>query len=196
MLGDREFTTEEIAQICGVSRPAVVDWITRGTLRARVTDGGHRRVARATLAEFLRAQSYRVPTSVARERPLVFVLDDEAIWRQSIETALEHDFEVVACAPGPEALLAIGEQRPDAVIVDLHMPGVDAPLLVEALSEAQELLGEVLVVAVAAHDEDLPIARRRGAHLALSKGRVAAGELQPLLVKLVSEHQRRPLLRP
>jgi len=196
MLGDREFTTEEIAQICGVSRPAVVDWITRGTLRARVTDGGHRRVARATLAEFLRVQGYRVPTAVARERPLVFVLDDEAIWRQSIETALQHDFEVETCAPGLEALLAIGEQRPDVVIVDLHMPGVDAPLLVEALSGAGELLGEVRVVALVAHDEGLPAARRGGAHLALSKGRVAAGELHPLLVKLVSEHQRRPLLRP
>ena len=194
MLGDREFTTEEIAQICGVSRPAVVDWIARGTLRARLTDGGHRRVARSTLADFLRAQNYRVPTAVARERPLVFVLDDEAIWRQSIQTALQHDFEVVLFAPGPEALLSIGERRPDVVIVDLGMPGVDAPLLVEALRAAGDHLGDVLVVAIAAYDEDVAVGRRVGAHLALSKGRVAAGELHPLMVKLVSERQRRPLL--
>ena len=53
MLGEREFTTEEIAQICGVSRPAVVEWVTRGLLPARLTEGGHRRVARSTLAAFL-----------------------------------------------------------------------------------------------------------------------------------------------
>ena len=124
----------------------------------------------------------------------VFTLSTPAV--TALETALQHDFEVETCAPGLEALLAIGEQRPDVVIVDLHMPGVDAPLLVEALSGAGELLGEVRVVALVAHDEGLPAARRGGAHLALSKGRVAAGELHPLLVKLVSEHQRRPLLRP
>lgn len=193
MLGDREFTTEEIAQICGVSRPAVVDWITRGTLRARLTEGGHRRVARAVLAEFLRAQGYRVPQSVARERPLVFVLDDEELWRKSIRTALQADFDVETCTPSPEALLEIGERKPDIIVFDLRMPGMDSLQLLEALSDARELVGDLLLVAIGAHDEELPIARRSGAQLAISKSRVAVGELHPLVVKLVSEHQRRPL---
>jgi excisionase family DNA binding protein len=194
MLGDREFTTEEIAQICGVSRPAVVDWISRGTLRARVTDGGHRRVARGILSEFLLMQGYRVPMTVARERPLVYVLDDEELWRKSIQTALQNDFEVETSAPAPEALLDIGERRPDVVIFDLHMPGMDTLLLMEALHDATDTLGEVLLVAVGAHDEELPLARRSGAQLALSKNRIANGDLHPLVVKLVSEHQRRPML--
>jgi excisionase family DNA binding protein len=194
MLGDREFTTEEIAQICGVSRPAVVDWITRGTLRARLTDGGHRRVARAVLSEFLRLQGYRVPQEVARERPLVFVIDDEALWRTSIETALQNDFDVETFAPGTEVLLAAGERRPDVVLFDLRMPGMDGHQLLDALHHASDDIGDVLIVAIGGHDEDLPAARRGGAHLCLAKARVAAGDLHPMLIKLISEKQRRPML--
>ena len=195
MLGDREFTTEEIAQICGVSRPAVVDWITRGTLRARLTDGGHRRVARASLSEFLRGQGYRVPLEVGRERPLVFVIDDESMWRSWIEEALQRDgdFDIETFAPGTEVLLATGEYKPDVIVFDLRMPGIDSHQLLEALHETRDDLGDVLLVAMGAHDDELPLARRNGAHLALSKMRVKTGELHPMLVKLVSEKQRRPL---
>ncbi len=196
MLGDREFTTEEIAQFCGVSRPAVVDWITRGTLQARLTDGGHRRIARAVLAEFLRTQGYRVPLDVGREKPLVFVIDDESMWRAWIEEALQTDgdFDVETFAPGTEVLLATGEYKPDVIVFDLRMPGLDGHQLLDAFHQAQDELGDMLLVAMGAHDDELPLARRNGAHLALSKSRVKAGELHPMLVKLVSEKQRRPIL--
>lgn len=194
MLGDREFTTEEIARICGVSRPAVVDWISRGMLRARVTEGGHRRVARAILSDFLRAQGYRVPLRVARERPLVYVLDDEEIWRQSIQTALQGDFDVEVSAPTPEALINIGKCRPDVVIFDLHMPGCDTLQLLDALHTSMDMPDDTLLVAVGAFEEELPLSRRSGAHLAISKHRIVNGDLRPLVVKLVSERQRRPML--
>ncbi len=194
MLGDREFTTEDIARICGVSRPAVVDWISRGTLRARLTEGGHRRVPRAVLADFLRVQGYRIPREVARERPLVFVLDDEEMWRKAISTALQSDFDVETHTPSPECLLEIGERSPDVVVFDLHMPGMDSHQLLDALRDAGETLGDMLLVAIGTADEELPLARRGGAHLAISKNRVIAGELLPMLVKLVSEKQRRPAL--
>jgi hypothetical protein len=64
----------------------------------------------------------------------------------------------------------------------------------EALHQSTDTLGEVLLVAVGAHEEELPLARRSGAQLALSKNRIANGDLHPLVVKLVSEHQRRPML--
>ena len=190
MLGEREFTTEEIAQFCGVSRPAVVEWISRGLLSARLTEGGHRRVARPALATFLSAQGYRMPSEVSRERPLVFAIDDEPIWRATIESSLEPDFAVETFAQGAEVLLACGAKRPDVVVLDLRMPGMDGSQLLEALTKASPLR-DTLFVALTSYEEEIPAARRYGAQLALSKSR--ANELHGALVRMVSEAQRRPL---
>lgn len=188
MLGEREFTTEEIAQICGVSRPAVVEWVTRGLLPARLTEGGHRRVARSTLAGFLGKQGYRIPRDVARERPLVFVIDDEPIWRGTVQNYLDMDFEVHTFAPGVEVFLAMGAQQPDVVILDLHLPGIDALHILEVIARAPSLQ-DTLRVALVPHEEEVSAARRAGAHLSVSKAR--ASELQHLVARLVGDHQRR-----
>jgi len=188
MLGEREFTTEEIAQICGVSRPAVVEWVTRGLLPARLTEGGHRRVARSTLSAFLGKQGYRIPRDVARERPLVFVIDDEPIWRGTVQNYLDGDFDVVTFAPGVEVFLAMGAQQPDVVILDLHLPGIDALHVLEAISRASSLQ-DTLRVALVPHEEEISAARRAGAHMSVSKAR--ASELPQLVARLVGDHQRR-----
>lgn len=188
MLGEREFTTEEIAQICGVSRPAVVEWVTRGLLPARLTEGGHRRVARSTLAAFLGKQGYRIPRDVARERPMVFVIDDEPIWRSTVQNYLDRDFDVTTWAPGVEVFVAMGAQQPDVVIIDLHLPGMDALHLLEVMSRAPSLQ-DTLRVALVPHEEEVSAARRAGAHLSVSKAR--ASELQHLVTRLVGDYQRR-----
>lgn len=187
-LGEREFTTEEIAQMCGVSRPAVVEWIGRGLLPARLTEGGHRRVARAALATFLSQQGYKLPPDVARAKPLVMVVDDETIWRATLESHLGAGYDVRAYAPGAEVLVAVGALRPDIVVLDTRMPGFDGYALVETLRRHRVLEG-ALIVGLTQHEEEVAGARATGAHGALPKSRVA--ELPGLLTRLLMENQRR-----
>ena len=189
MLGEREFTTEEIAQFCGVSRPAVVEWITRGLLPARLTEGGHRRVARPALAQFLATHGYRMPVEVARERPLVFVINGDPLWRDTIQSRLEPDFEVRSFSPDPGALLVCGEQRPDVILFDMYMPGMSGLQLLKAFTTAG-MLRDSLFIALTAYDEEVASARRYGAHHAIPRARVAS-DLYTVLVKLVSKAQRR-----
>jgi len=67
-------------------------------------------------------------TELGRKRVVLVVDDDEAI-RRVVRTVLEADnFEVVEAADGPAALLlldAIMGRGPDAVVLDVMMPGVD-----------------------------------------------------------------------
>ncbi len=191
MLGEREFTTEEIAQLCGVSRPAVVEWIGRGLLTARLTEGGHRRVGRPTLAKFLQAHGYRMPPEVARERPLGVAIDDESSWRSTIQSHLEPDFEVETFAQGADVLLACGARRPDAVVLDMRMPGMGGSQLIDAISRSPSLQ-DTLIIALTSFDEEISAARKEGAHLALSKSR--AVDLHDALVRLVCDNQRRQLV--
>jgi two-component system response regulator MprA len=56
----------------------------------------------------------------------VLVADDDRAIRQSLSTALElNGYEVSACSDGVEALAAFRVQRPDVLVLDVMMPGVD-----------------------------------------------------------------------
>lgn len=189
-LGDREFTSEEVAALCGVTRVTVADWIARGKLSVRWTAGGHRRIPRASLAEFMARQGYAVPRIVENPRALVLLLDDELEWRGRVEADLERtgDMDVEALPPGMGALLSIGARAPDALLIDTRMPGFDTRQLFEAIRR-EPGLAETIVIALTTHDEEGPAVKRFGADAALPKQRVA--ELHDLLVRILSERQRR-----
>jgi two-component system alkaline phosphatase synthesis response regulator PhoP len=60
---------------------------------------------------------------------VVLVVDDDSAIRRVVRTVLEADnFEVVEAADGPAALLlldAINARGPEAVVLDIMMPGID-----------------------------------------------------------------------
>lgn len=54
------------------------------------------------------------------------VADDDRAIRESLTTALElNGYEVTACRDGVEALAAFRADRPDVLVLDVMMPGVD-----------------------------------------------------------------------
>ena len=56
----------------------------------------------------------------------VLVVDDEAEIRRALATGLGyHGFEVRSVATGEEALSQLGSWRPDVVLLDLGLPGMD-----------------------------------------------------------------------
>lgn len=56
----------------------------------------------------------------------VLVADDDRAIRESLTTALElNGYQVTACADGVEALAAFRSDRPDVLVLDVMMPGVD-----------------------------------------------------------------------
>ncbi len=60
-------------------------------------------------------------------------VDDEADIRTIVEFALEDDFEIALCASGSEALARVAEFRPDLILLDVMMPGMDGPSTLQAL---------------------------------------------------------------
>ena len=60
---------------------------------------------------------------------VVLVVDDDSAIRRVVRTVLEADnFDVVEAADGPAALLlldAINGRGPEAVVLDIMMPGID-----------------------------------------------------------------------
>ena len=65
------------------------------------------------------------PTA-ARPRPVVMVVDDEPRICQIFERVLgEEGYRVVTAASGEQALALAAEARPDLIVLDIVMPGMD-----------------------------------------------------------------------
>jgi len=123
------FTTFEASRLLGVSLPTVVNWIKANRLKAHKTPGGHRRIAREDLIAFLRRYEMPIPKELVGpvgERVRVLAVDDDEDEREFLKTLLEGEgFEVALASNGFEAGLLVGVARPDVVVLDLRMPGLD-----------------------------------------------------------------------
>jgi type IV pilus assembly protein PilB len=65
-------------------------------------------------------------TAKAHEKPRVLVTDDETITRMLVKLLLEKDqFEVLEAANGRVAVEIASRERPDLLMIDLHMPEMD-----------------------------------------------------------------------
>ncbi|MGD1347280.1 SpoIIE family protein phosphatase [Mycobacterium seoulense] len=74
-----------------------------------------------------------------RSRPLVLIADDNADMRHHLDRVLSAQWETVLAADGESALAATRTLRPDAVVTDVMMPGIDGFGLVAAIRADPEL---------------------------------------------------------
>jgi len=82
---------------------------------------------------------------------LVLVVDDLDLVRSLCKNILDRaGYEVIEAADGLEAIKAYGERRPDAVLLDLMMPGMDG---LSALQEIRKIDPEARVAMFTAHRE-------------------------------------------
>jgi CheY-like chemotaxis protein len=68
-----------------------------------------------------------IPTAIAvsagREKPLVLIADDEASARELLASYLEADYRIAMADSGPEAVRKAQQLLPDAITLDVLMPG-------------------------------------------------------------------------
>jgi DNA-binding NtrC family response regulator len=98
------------------------------------------------------------------ERRPILVCDDEELLRWSmIETLRDAGYAAIEATDGAEAVQAVVQQQPAAVVLDLHMPGTDG---LTALKRMREGGSDVPVVVVTA---------RGGVDSAVAATRLGAG---------------------
>jgi len=76
----------------------------------------------------------------------VLVIDDEAAIRDSLRMILEYeDYQFVGAASGNEALEIVRRERPDIVLLDIKMPGMDGMEVLRKLRAIDEGLPVVMI---------------------------------------------------
>src|SRR4029450_8439346 len=79
-------------------------------------------------------------------KPRLLVIDDEAAIRDSLKMILEYeDYQFVGAASGQEGLAVVQRERPDVVLLDIKMPGMDGIEVLKQLHAADESLPIVMI---------------------------------------------------
>jgi excisionase family DNA binding protein len=156
----------------GVALRTVQLWVERGSLKAWKTVGGHRRVVRASVERLLEERTAAIASGrPALEFRLLVVEDDPRLrrlyeldvpaWRPPVKLELARD--------GFEGLLKAGQFKPDLIISDLQMPGMDGFRMIEALRQDPSVMADIVVVTALDADTirdrgglapDLPVLRK------------------------------------
>lgn len=137
----RLLTSHEVATLVQVSPSSVLKWIEQGKLKAYRTPGGHRRVSSDELVGFLRAHQLPVPAELEAEHVRLLVIDDEAPYLRSLGALLsraDSRIEVELAESAMDGLLKVGLIRPQVVLLDSYMPGMDGVEVCRRLKESEE----------------------------------------------------------
>jgi CheY-like chemotaxis protein len=98
------------------------------------------------------ADPQEVTTTRARR---ILVVDDDASVRQLVRDVLEIEGYHVTCAPdGYAALRAVEQGRPDCVVLDVMMPGLDGHDVLIKLRESEQCRTLPVVMLTAMADDD------------------------------------------
>jgi CheY-like chemotaxis protein len=78
--------------------------------------------------------------AVRNLKPLVLVVDDDEFARRLVQHALDPArWEVAFASNGAEALALLGRLRPDVILMDVRMPGLDGVALTRRLKSTEHL---------------------------------------------------------
>jgi diguanylate cyclase (GGDEF)-like protein len=86
-------------------------------------------------------------------RPRLLVVDDQAINVQTLYQAFSGDHQVFMATSGAQALTACIAKRPDLILLDVQMPGMDGYEVCRRL-KAEEDTRDIPVIFVTAHNDE------------------------------------------
>lgn len=136
---DDTLSTLEAAEILGVTRRTVQLWVESGVLIAWKTPGGHRKVTSASVHQIIAKRSQTIADQIShlhQEFTVLYVEDDEAqrkLFQKYFSKSKK--FKLLLANNGFEGLVSLGKEKPNLLIADLKMPGMDGFQMIQVLKK-------------------------------------------------------------
>jgi excisionase family DNA binding protein len=131
--------TTYAAKLLGLSVGTIQTLVEKNELQAWKTQGGHRRISMPSIREFQRKHNMlTVQNTPSDNRLRVLLVEDDAVTREMLRGYCNRSVMPVDCtamSSGLEALIDISSIKPDVLITDLDMPGVDGFELLRTLRQ-------------------------------------------------------------
>ncbi len=142
-------TPTEVAGLLMVSPITVRQWAQKGLLDARTTAGGHRRFLKEDVERFARERGVQIERS---SRSILVVDDDTQLnnYLVALLTAQDDELEVYSAADGFEAGRLVQQHKPEVVLLDIMMPGMDGVTVCRSIKNDPET-SDALVIGMTGH---------------------------------------------
>jgi excisionase family DNA binding protein len=164
---DPQCSTLEAARLLGMAVRSVQLMVDRGELEAWKTPGGHRRISRASVNDWLSARQVRAgvlphsafiaATPVGAGNGCVLVIEDSRHYQTLVSLLLREHFPgltVKLADDGMSGLAMAGQWQPQVLIVDILLPGIDGATLIMSLRSHPQFAASRLIVITSLDDEE------------------------------------------
>jgi excisionase family DNA binding protein len=167
-------TVSHASKYCKVSPKTIINWIEAGHLKAYKTVGGHRRIKKEDLDQFLKEKGMPLPEEPkGDERKKILVVDDDKIIVETIVQALEEDeygYEMISASDGFEAGIQVSHFKPDLLILDIMMPDINGYEVCRKVKSSPESKDtKIVVLSAYLNDEAFKQMKDYGADACFSK---------------------------
>jgi excisionase family DNA binding protein len=163
-----EVSTLEAARLLGLAVRSVQLMVDRGELQAWKTPGGHRRISLESIQRWRNGErpQYSAPAASEaapleagraapgaggdrRYAPRVLLIEDSIHFQNLVALVLSQQFPQVELRIANDAIAGLamaGEFRPDVLIVDILLPGIDGATLITSLRSNKQFQDLQLIV--------------------------------------------------
>lgn len=184
-------TTGDVAEYCHVTTMTVLNWINAGQLKAYQTPGGHYRVKRDDFKDFLKRHDMPLRVDLfPEEQRKILIVDDEPRVVNFILGILSKqfpNFKFSTAFNGYEAGFQAAILRPDLIILDIRMPGMDGFEVCQKIRTSPEtMLAKILAITAFPEDQNVKQILACGANDALIKP-FDADDLISKVLSLINE---------
>ena len=140
------FEASDVASFCETDVATIYTWVKKGEIPYFKTPGGRLRFKRESVLDFLRRYQFPIPPDVAQGRASVIAVDGDPSWLTQVKRALGRSFDVVTYKDPYDALLAIGDGKPDAVVMEVKMAALDGVHCIHRIRAWEDLRHTRIVV--------------------------------------------------
>ena len=150
----QNYTPKDVGMMLGVHHNTIKNWIKGKQIMAFKTVGGHYRVPRREVVNLIKNRGLPIPEELQGAMGVVYIVDDDRLIRNALQEELEtFSFEAYSFSNGFDALMQMGRLKPDLIILDIFMPGIDGFALVKRI-RSDEKLADIHVVGISGKDVD------------------------------------------
>lgn len=142
------YSVPEAAKLCGVGRTTMWRWVKTGDIKAFVTPGGHHRILKKDIDPFM---TKRKNLELAKQKIVLLVEDDPFIQKVITKSLQYEKYRLEIANNGFEAGIKISAIKPDLIILDLFMQGVNG-FDVCRMIKNNESLRHIKVLAITGFD--------------------------------------------
>ncbi len=157
------YSALEVAKICGVVNQTAINWIRNGYLKAFTTPGGQYRVYLDDLIDFMNQRKMRIPQDLldlaaGSKTFSILIVDDDRVLNTILARFIERNVDNVTiyqAFDGFEAGSQLTDKKPDLVLLDLDLPGIDGFSLCSKISSSDTFGNPTIFIITGLNEEGI-----------------------------------------